>query len=259
MTDFFGNRLIKGSLIFLSLVLSACVSNQKLSYLNGQKSIADHLPQEAYLIAPHDLLYITVHSHSEEVNRYFGLSDAQSPANYQNLEQSPSLYLKSYSIDEEGNVNLPVIGKLSVAGKTLAATEKSIQTKVDAYFHGKHQVIVKLANNSFTLLGEVNKQGKFYLHQNELNILEAIGMGMGLTTYADHQNIKVIRKQEGQTHTYSINLNKQNPNEFIIHPNDIIYVSPLAKGAQMQLKNPTVSVVLSGFSTLLIMISLLVR
>jgi len=249
----------KYNILLLALLLTSCVSNKKLTYLKSQKELIETIPSEDYLLSAQDLLYVSIHTSSEEVNTYFGISNSQKLTNYQSLEQSPSLYLKSYSVNDSGYVKLPIIGEVLVGGKTLKVAEAEIQQKLDTYFQNENQVVLKLANNTFTVLGEVNKQGKYYLHQNQINILEAIGMGMGLTEYANPETIKIVRKYEGKTKTYQINLNTQNPTDFIVFPNDVIYISPLKKGAQIQLKSPTLPVVLSGFSSVLIMISLLVK
>ena len=243
----------------MSFFLTSCIGNKSLTYLNSSKTISALETRSSYLLRSNDLVYIIINTNSTKVNKYFGLANIQEPTVYQNLEQSPSLYLKSYAITDSGMVKLPVIGNVMIKNKTLHEAEQMVQDRMNDFFLSENQVTLKLANNSFTILGEVNVQGRYFMQQDKINILDALGIGKGLTDYADPTSIKVVREYKDDTQTYLVDLNKKDPSKFIIFPNDIIYVRPFKKGAQKQVINPSASTVLSGLSSMLILISLFTR
>ncbi|MFL2610540.1 MAG: polysaccharide biosynthesis/export family protein, partial [Flavobacteriaceae bacterium] len=121
-------------------------------------------------------------------------------------------------------------------------------------------VDVKLLNAHFTILGEVNKPGKYEYFKNNMNILEAIGMAGDLTINGMRKDIKLIRDYNGEIKVSSIDLTKKSfiSDNFQIFSRDIIIINPnetKIKNAGVIGNSGTLLSLLSFLTTLIVLIS----
>jgi len=214
------------------LLLSSCVPHKRIIYLQEKTegfNYSDTIPFQKtdYLIKPFDNLYIRVISLDEKTYSFFNMTSSQYQQNY--LTNETSIYLNSYSVDEDGFIYLPYIGKLLIKGNTIKEAENIVQGKVDEYLKDA-TVILKLVNYNITILGEVNQPGKFSIYQNEINLFQALGMAGDLTERSNKYKVQLIRKYPKGSLIKEIDLTDKN----IIHsefywlmPDDIIYVERL--------------------------------
>ena len=104
------------------------------------------------------------------------------------------MILNGYKINNDGDIYFPSIGRLKVVGKSITEVRNIIfKYLTDGGFLLNPIVDVKLINASFTVLGEVNFAGKHNFIQNNLNILEAIGIAGDLTINGLREDVKLIR------------------------------------------------------------------
>ncbi len=136
-------------------------------------------------------------------------------------------------LDKQGEVNLPKIGRVNL---------KDYNVKEAAYFleelyakHIQNPVInVRIINHFVTVLGEVNKPGKYQLDNEALSLVELLGQTEGYTKYAKLDNIQLIREVNGQMVKFPIDfstLNALNTHNASLKPGDIVYVPPTKKKA----------------------------
>lgn len=129
-------------------------------------------------------------------------------------------------LDKEGEVNLPKIGRVNLAGYNV---------KEAAYFleelYAKHiqtpVVNVRVLNHFVTILGEVNKPGKYRIDNEEVKLIELLGQAEGYTRYAKLDEVQLIRNVNGQTVKFPIDftgIGSLNTGNAILNPNDIIYI-----------------------------------
>ncbi|GAI89371.1 unnamed protein product, partial [marine sediment metagenome] len=129
--------------------------------------------QVDYKIQKQDILYIRILSIDDRTN---DLINVASTRYQQNLFQNEtSLFINGYSVNNSGNIELPIIGKVFLLNKTVEEAKDAIQEKTDQYLKNA-SVIVKLISFKFTVLGEVNRPGVYKNFNNQLTVLEAIGM-----------------------------------------------------------------------------------
>lgn len=205
-------------LMFIGLFISSCVPREKIVYFQGDlASIEELADQYSATIQPDDLLAITVFGRDIEATRIF------------NQESNAMMdEVKTYLVDEEGNIEFPVFGKIKLAGLT---RNEAIQ-----YMKGMLSkeiidpgVSITITNYRITVLGEVGSPGTYPLQNEKVTILEAIGMAGDLTINGLRDNVLVVREENGQRNFYRVNLLTEevfNSPVYYLAQNDVVYVEP---------------------------------
>lgn len=211
-------------------MLSSCNSYEKLTYLQDIKITQNQEIFEknkpGYLIQPGDLLYIQIITENQEINKLFNPITSQSST--QNL-QPESMFYTSFLVNDSGFIEMPLLDKIHVAGMTLNQTQDSIKAKANRYLKNP-QIITKLANFKFTVLGEVKVPGVKQITASQVNVLEALAYAGDITYNGNRKKVLLLRQTEKGTHTFRVNLTKGDlvkSSLYYIMPNDVIYVEPL--------------------------------
>ena len=136
-----------------------------------------------------------------------------------------------YLIKEDGNLDLPSFGIVKAEGFTLRELENVIKQIAISYFE---QPVVKLniVNFEISVLGEVNNPGTFTIVNPKVNILYALSLAGDITQFGNRGQVKIIRNENKINRVFYVDLTNQevlNNADFMLQPNDIIYVAPLRK------------------------------
>lgn len=243
------------------LLFSACKSNKELTYLENlpQREIQQGIPFSVhnYELRTSDNLYIQVTSLDPEVNLLFNPSSgsAYSAGTTQQYGSLSAQYLNGYQIDPEGNIELPIIGKVQVLGKTVLQAKDAVEKHVSEYFK-EATVTVKLLSFKFTVMGEVARPGVYYNYNNTCTILEAISQASGTTDYSHLKKAKVLREKDGGSYAIEVDLTDKallSSEAYYLQPNDVIYVTP-DKYKNTRLNAALYSLMLSTISTLVVVL-----
>jgi polysaccharide export outer membrane protein len=182
-------------------------------------------------IKPKDLLSITIVSSEPEASRIYNLVVPQiaEASNQNSLYTQPSL--QSYLVDNDGNIEFPVFGKIKVSGLTRKELETMLQKKLAPAFSKESPIItIRFINYSVNILGEVMKPGKFETTNDRLTILEGLALAGDLTIYGRRDNVKVLRENvDGTKEYFTLNLMDKNiiySPAYYLQQNDVVYVEP---------------------------------
>jgi polysaccharide biosynthesis/export protein len=135
-----------------------------------------------------------------------------------------------YLIDPEGNVELPIIGKIHAAGKDRMSLISELQNIYSEYLK-KPVVNIQIENFKITLLGEVNNPGTYQIPNERITLLEAIGLAGDLKITGERKNVLVIRDRNGQKSEFRIDLTTRelfSSEVYYLEQNDVVYVEPNA-------------------------------
>ncbi len=233
-----GQRLVP-FVLFLAFIsfLTSCVQKKKMVYLQTSDkevsidSLSFTYNRQQYRLQVSDIVDVKVYSPEESVNDFFNIQQATNMQAMQVGVQSGGdlYYVTGFSINDSGNLVLPVIGDIVAAGKTIVELKSAIQEALNKYLKEYH-LEVKLGGIRYTALGEFNVPGKYVLLQNQATIYEAIANARDLTMVASRGDIKLIRQYPDCTRVHTINLLDEsiiNSPYYFIQPNDVIYVEPL--------------------------------
>ena len=182
-------------------------------------------------IKPKDLLSITVVSSEPEASKMYNLLVPQlaDPSNQNSLLSQPTL--QNYLVDNDGNINFPVFGKLKVEGLTRKQLEKLLLDKLEPAFSKEKPIItIRFVNFSVNILGEVLKPGRFDTGNDRMTIFEGLALAGDLTIYGRRDNVKVLRENgDGSKEYITLNLNDKNiiySPAYYLEQNDVVYVEP---------------------------------
>ena len=255
-------------LLLLPFLLTACQSYKKVPYFQNVEVVNEAEQQEKLYdakIMPKDLLTIVVSCTNPELAIPFNLTVASNAG----IAMSTSSYvttqpvLQPYLVDNEGNINFPVLGELKLGGLTKREAEQLIIDKLKPYMKETPIVTVRMVNYKISVIGEVTRPGTFTISNEKVNLLEALAMAGDMTVYGLRDNVKLIREDaNGKQQIVTLDLNKA---ETILSPyywlqqNDIVYVTPnKAKARNSDVGNST-SLWFSATSILVSIVSLLVN
>ena len=255
-------------LLLLPFLLTACQSYKKVPYFQNVEVVNGVEQQEKLYdakIMPKDLLTIVVSCTNPELATPFNLTVASNAG----IAVSTSSYvttqpvLQPYLVDNDGNINFPVLGELKLGGLTKREAERLIIDRLKPYMKETPIVTVRMVNYKISVIGEVTRPGTFTISNEKVNLLEALAMAGDMTVYGLRDNVKLIREDaNGKQQIVALDLNKA---ETILSPyywlqqNDIVYVTPnKAKARNSDVGNST-SLWFSATSILVSVVSLLVN
>jgi polysaccharide export outer membrane protein len=234
------NKLI----IFLISVLLfvSCVSNKKLIYLqeleeqgspNVYSSQKFPYEEEKFRLQNYDIVEINIKTPSEELNETFSIISGDQNNMNMNMGQNGGdlFFMNGYTLDEDGNVEIPLLGKVTIVGLTLEEAKDVISSKVSKYVPDDNFFVrVRLGGIRFSALGEFNGPGKVTILQNRVSIFEAIAAAGDMTTIAKRDEVILLRQYPDGSQIHKINLNDRkllSSEFFFIKPNDVLYAEPL--------------------------------
>lgn len=219
-------------LALLLLLISSC-GTPNVSYFNdianGQTNEITQAP--GIRLRPDDKLSIVVKSRDPQLTNLFNLPIVSHRVGGSQSLPSNNQQISLYTVDQNGEIDFPVVGKLKVQGLSREEVAELIKDKLIGQNLVKDPVVsIEYANLNFSVLGEVKHPGRYELIREHMTVLDAISMAGDLTIQGERENVLVIREVGDQRVNYRINLQSgrelmQSP-AFYLQQNDVVYVAP---------------------------------
>ena len=235
MSQFRGEKKYLQALLGLIIsitLFSSCVNPKQLSYFNyvpdSTKSDPVVLPIVNYsdpVIQPNDVLQISVQTIDPQGANMMG---TQQSASFGSQGAQGATVAPGYLVDKNGEIELPLVGRIKVGGMTTTGARNAIGTKASQYY--KNPVVnVRFSNFVITVLGEVNRPGQYTVPNEKVTIYDALGMAGDLTIGGKRNDILLMREEGGEKKFVRVDLNSkdlfQSP-YFYLRQHDVIYVGP---------------------------------
>jgi polysaccharide export outer membrane protein len=224
----------------LAVIASSCVSNEKIIYLQNLEG-KEPIPEDSlinyafaeYRLQYNDIVDVQIQTSDEGMNALFNIQ----PKGNTNISQGVSAtggdiyYMTGFSLDKEGFIELPLVGKVNLRNQTLSEAKESISDELTKYFiNNDYFIRVKLGGIRYSALGEFRRPGKFVVLQDRMTIFEAIANAGDLNVAAKRDEVLLIRQYPEGTKLHRINLNDRHlihSPYYFIQPNDQLYVEPM--------------------------------
>jgi len=241
-------------ILALVATCTSCTSQKKMAYVReitaeSADSINAHFSaqREAHIVCG-DALTITVNALDLEAVEAYNLP-VFSPGQVGTNRMSTGQALQYYTVNKDGEITFPTLGKLHVEGMTISQLTDTL-TNFIAKSVKDPIVTVHFANYQITVLGEVARPGRFNVISDRVTILDALGMAGDMTPYGKRDNILVARETEGKLQFERLNINNASiftSPFYYLQQNDVIYVEP---NGQRAINSQNVSLYLSMITTL---------
>ena len=200
--------------------------------------------EQPFRLRPKDKINIVVNSTDPMLVQQFNLTAVSQTMRPLGTNLSPQTsiggtsgsgsQILAYTVDEQGDIDFPVLGKLAVEGKTRQEVAAHIRSRlIERDLVKDPIVIVEYVNLAVNVLGEVNRPGRVDVMKDYFTILDAISAAGDLTINGQRENVMVFRSVDGEDQTYVINLcDRQDiltSPAFYLQQNDVVYVTPNPK------------------------------
>lgn len=247
--DLFYHGCRFGMIVFL-LSMFAC-SQRNITYFSNLSPEEEGMyskatEEEVIRIQKADELEIKVTTLNPESNLLFNygvISDGEQV----DIDAIGSYNLARYIVDSDGNIDFPILGKVTLAGITREEA-KAKMTEMLSKLVTDPRVELSISNFKITVLGEVNNPSTFTIESDKITVLEALGLAGDMTIYGKRENVMIIRQDEEGKKLFRVNMHDKallNSRDFYLKQNDVLYVEAVNKKVKQADINPTTIAILS--------------
>lgn len=225
-------RKVVCMLTLSTLLVSGCTSYQKSLYLQNEQVLNESLEGQLYdfRIMPKDELTILVSTTDPEASAPFYRKIGQSKEGGSSTMGMGDANLLSYLVDNQGNIDFPVLGMVKVMGLTNRECEALIREKLQPYLKETPNVTVRTSNYKFSVLGEVNAPGTYTTDAEKVTIFEALAQAGDMTLFSVRDDVQLLREDStGIRRVYHLDLTQADvalSPYFYLQQNDVLYVKP---------------------------------
>lgn len=226
-------------LLLVAVLISSCASEKRIWYLQDAVGYTpEQIAQKGQIrIQPFDRLTIVVNSKDPELAVPFNAASSYNALSLMgNNAYSSSGTLQIRTVDEQGMLDMPVIGRIKCEGLTRSELAELIAKKIIEGGHIKDPTInIQFADMKISVIGEVLRPGQYAITNDKISILDALAMAGDMTVYGVRTDVAVLRELNGiRTIEYLDLTSKEifDSPAFYIQQNDIIYVKPNRYKAQ---------------------------
>ncbi|GGZ70270.1 polysaccharide biosynthesis/export family protein [Algibacter mikhailovii] len=247
MNKIFITKYFKFCIILLSAFLASCGSSEEVVYFQNAENFETTVETNSFtpLFKVNDVISIFVSTLDLSAVEAFNLRKGQS--------NTGRLEYVDYLIDEEGNIDYPVLGKIKLLGLSVEEAKELLKDKLSDYL--KDPVInIRILNFNISVLGEVNKPGNYAVAGGRMTLLQAISLAGDLKIKARRDNVLVIRDFNG-TKTYTrVDLRTKelfNSPVYYLTQNDVVYIEPNKSAITASYMDSRTAVIVSFISLLI--------
>ena len=248
------------SLVLVVIYGSSCVDTRKAAYFyNAEEATISSRFEDTVspVIQKNDILSVVITSLNSEASSIFNISN-NTNSNSSVVTSSGSNQVGSgYLVNSDGNIQLPILGFIPVAGHTTKAVKESITaTLLEKKLLIDPIVTIHHLNYEVTVIGEVGKPSVINVPSEKISLLKALGLAGDITVYGKKENVLLIREINGKRRVKRLDLNSpdflRSP-YYYLQPNDVVYVEAnKQKISNASGTRQTVAIVLSGLSLVLL-------
>lgn len=231
-----------GAAFLLALSLTSCTTPKDIGYFQDATEVIKVAETQPIRVKEGDKLSIIVKTKDAELSDLFNLaiysSKVGSSSKLNGTASQSREYgskggdgVSAYTVDPQGCIDFPILGKLKIAGMTRSEISGFIKGELMGRDLAQNPTVtVEFLSAGVSVLGDVRVPGRYDLNVDNLNVLQVIALAGDLNITGQRKNIKVLRELNGETHIYTIDITDlekamKSPG-YNIQQNDIVYVEP---------------------------------
>ncbi|MBO7266109.1 MAG: polysaccharide export protein [Alistipes sp.] len=224
---------LRAIIVCLALLFCSCNAQQRVLYLQDIESGSEITLPDNYQIRlkPLDQLTVVVNSKDPKLAQPFNsASSYNSLSTTGGVTNATENSLQVFTVDNRGYITLPIIGQVKCAGLTRQELEAEIEKRIsESNYIAEPQVNVRFADLAITIIGEVNKPGRYDIKRDNISIFEALALAGDMTIYGNREDVAVIRQIDGKSVVTKLDIRSKEVFEspcYYLEQNDIVIVSP---------------------------------
>lgn len=256
-------------LLLVVLAIVSCRTRNDINYLQDVDKAATEtaLRMENNTLQPGDQLVINIMAKDLDVVKPFNQNYSsgqilQNPQLTGNVSPTiPTTSGPTYIIDQNGEIDFPVIGKLTTKGMTIDQFKQSLHNKIVRYIK-EPTISVRLNNFRVSVMGEVTRPGEYIIADGQTNLMKAIALAGDLTIYGKRDDILLVRTVDGKIEKARIDLLRSdfiNSPYYNLKQGDVIYVSANKTKEKSSRLDPNMPIYISVASIIVTILALVIK
>ena len=228
-----GHNVLGVLALLFAMCFTSCVPVESMIYLQPDGDIPTEVfryDKQEYKLQMNDILDVKISSLNPEVNALFNASTAGTMQVAQATAQTGGdlFYITGYSIDQDGNIDIPFVGMVGVLGLTLNEAHEQWMKGVRTL----HQLppSSQVGGCALFCAWRIQSTRKTRGDAEPSDHLRSHCVGGDLSLVANRKEIRLIRQHPEGTKIHNINLLDESVVEspyYFIQPNDVLYAEPL--------------------------------
>ena len=213
-------------------ITTSCVSPKTIVYFQGDTlRYSSSAVTQTYVptIQKNDMLSIIVGSLSQEANEVFNAANQYATATTSyGTSSAASVQPFGYLVNEDGNIELPLVGKVKVEGLRTQVAADTLRSRL-LVFLKEPSVTIRNINFKVSVLGEVNRPAVYNIPDEKITLPEVLSLAGDLTIYGKRDNVMIIREESGKREYARVDLTSReifNSPYYYLHKNDVVYIEP---------------------------------
>jgi len=262
MLKMYKNKFLLGILLLGSFAFASCSSTKDTVYFANIDSTRFHqIPKAEFkepLIQTDDILTINIQSLG--IDAFTAPPGALPTGSASNSPVPNGGAVGGFLVNKSGNVEIPMLGIVKLAGLTTSEAIEVLRQKASAYYK-EPTVQVRFANYKITVLGEVLRPATYTVPSEKVTVLDAISMAGDLTIYGKRNNIMLMRDNGDKKDVVRLDLNSSNlinSPYYYLRQNDVLYVEP-TKAKNAANNAPTKQFITVGIAIVTLLVTLITR
>ena len=241
--DIIRKYIRRGTLSLMTALLYSCSTPKDIAYLQDAAALNGMALQmeQQFRLRPEDKINIIVNSSNPLLEQQFTLTAKTNGNSSLGADVKPETtaggvsggngMLLAYTVDEQGTIDFPLLGKIRVEGMTRGEVASYIKGRlVERELVSEPIVTVEYVNLSVNVLGEVGKPGNVPITKDHFTIVDALSRAGDMTINGNRRAVMVNRNVDGVNEVYYIDMT--NMQQALLSPayylqqNDLVYVVP---------------------------------
>ncbi len=247
------------ALLVLLLLITSCASDKTILYLQDTASLNSTVQSYANVIEPDDNIMITVTAEEPSLAAPFNLTYLTTMST--EMRNTTNESLMGYLVDDRGEIDFPVVGKIKLAGMTRSEAEDKVKELLRPHIVNPG-VNLRIMNFKISVLGEVKNPGVQPVNGDRITVFEALSAAGDLTIYGKRNEIMILREENGVRTINEVDITStsfiSSPYYYLAH-NDVVYVKPNKTKINSSVIGPNLTVGISAISLLITIITLTTR
>ena len=213
----------------IAATMASCNSSKKVLYMqDAQVNVSQQIENMRQItLQPGDKITIVVTCKEPELAQMFNLVESSTRIGQVNYTSN---YISAYTVDNDGDIEFPVLGKVHVAGLTRVDVAAAIRERLESEDLLKDPVVtVEFANLHVSVIGDVLRPATYTITDDRVTLFDALGLAGNLNVTGKRDGVYVIREENGTRTTYCLDLRSADVMDspvFYLKQNDVIYVAP---------------------------------